>query len=174
MASSSDTRSTHIWLEDTHIALRKKGSAQANNPCILFLSALDSQNSRGYNYLLFRTTIAEGKKPRAVTYYQGQWHELLHDKQSGKPYLGEPREDIHNYDRDSNPPSKSENEPDEPDSTSEAEPPTGKGKQQAESSSEDETNQQICHSLVSIQPLYEVSPLHVTAKTVTHGLLVHF
>src|SRR6266850_1004864 len=30
MASSSDTRSTHIWLEDTHVALRKKGSPPTN------------------------------------------------------------------------------------------------------------------------------------------------
>jgi len=100
-----------------------------NNQHILFLTALDSQNSRGYDYLLFRTTVAEGKKPKAVTYYQGSWHELLHNKPTGKPYLGEPREDIHDHDGDSNPPSKSENEADDSDSPSEAEPPTDKGKQ---------------------------------------------
>ena len=159
MASSSDTRSTCIWLEDTHIALRKKGLAQANNPHILFLSALDSRNSRGYNYLLFRTTIAKGKKPRAVTYFQGQWHKLLHDKQSGKQYLGEPREDVHNHNGDSDPPSKSENKANDSGPNSEAEPPADKGKRQAESSSEDETNQQIRYSPVSIQSLREVSPL---------------
>jgi len=90
--------------------------------------ALNSQNSRGYDCLLFRTTIAEGKKPRAVTYYRGQWHKLLHDKQTGKPYLGEPREDIHEHDGDNDPPSKSENEADNSDSTSEGELPTEKGK----------------------------------------------
>src|SRR6266850_2288813 len=159
MASSSDTRSTRIWLEDTHVTLLKKGSAQANNPRILFVTALDSQNSRGYDYLVFRTTVAEGKKPRAVTYYQGAWHELLHNKHTGKPYLREPREDIHNHDGDSDPPSKSENEADGSDSTSEAEPTEDKGKQQAESSSEDETNRQICYLPITIQPLHEISPL---------------
>src|SRR6266850_3038274 len=158
MASSSDTRSTCIWLEDTHVALLKKGSAQANNPRILFVKALDSRNTRGYDYLVFRTTVAEGKKPRAVTYYQGVWHELLHDKHTGKPYLGEPREDIHDHDGDTDPPSKSEDEADKSDSASETRSFTDKGKQQAESSSEDETNKQICHSPVIIQPLLEVSP----------------
>jgi len=150
MASSSDTRSTRIWLEDTHVALRRKGSAQANNPCILFLSALDSQNSRGYNVLLYRPPPTKGKKPRVVTYFEGQWHELLHDKSTGKPYLGEPRDDVHEYDGDTDPPSKSENEADGSDSASEAEPIGDKGKQQAESSSEDKTNQQIHHSPITI------------------------
>ena len=110
-------------------ALRKKGSPQANNPHIIFLSALDSQNSKGYDFLLHRTTATEVKKPRAVTHYQGQWHELLHNKPTGKPYLGEPRDDIHEYDGDSDPSSKSENEADKSDSTSEAEPTKDKGKQ---------------------------------------------
>src|SRR6267142_2408580 len=60
---------------------------------------------------------------------QGQWHELLHDKPTGKPYLGEPRDDIHEYDGDSDPSSKSENEADKSDSTSEAELTEDKGKQ---------------------------------------------
>jgi len=139
-ASSSDTRSTCIWLEDTHVALRRKGSPQANNSQILFLSALDSQNSRGYDILLYRPPPTDGKKPKAVTYYQGQWHELLHDKPAGKPYLGELRDDVHEHDGDTDPPSRTGNEANEPDSASEAEPIRNKGKQQAESSSEDETN----------------------------------
>ena len=108
MASSSDTRSTHIWLEDTHIALRQKGLPQANNTRILFLSALDSQNSRGYDVLLYRPPPTKGKKPRAVTHYQGQWYKLLHNKTTGKPYLGEARDDVHDHDGDTNPPSKSD------------------------------------------------------------------
>jgi len=77
----------------------------------------------------------------------------------GKPYLGEPREDIHNHDRDTNPPSKSENEADKSDSASETRSFIDKGKQQAESNSEDETNKQIHHSPITIQPLCEISPL---------------
>jgi len=162
MASSSDTRSTRIWLEDTHVTLRRKGSPQANNSRILFLSALDSRNSRGYDVLLYRPPPTEGKKPRAVTHYQGQWYELLHNKPAGKPYLGELRDDVHDHDGDTDPPSKSENEADRSDLASEAEPIRDKGKQRAESSSEDETNQQIHHSPITIQPLCEVSPLRET------------
>jgi len=129
MAGSSDTRSTCIWLEDTHIALRQKGSPQANNSRILFLSALDSQNTRGYDVLLYRPPPTEGKKPEAVTHYQGQWYELLHDKPAGKPYLREPRDDAHDHDGDTDPPSRSENEADGSGSASEAEPIRDKGKQ---------------------------------------------
>jgi len=78
----------------------------------------------------------------------------------GKPYLGDPREDIHKYNGDSDPPSKSEDKTEGSDSASETKSFMQKGKQQAESSSEDETDQQICHhSPVSIQPLYEISTL---------------
>jgi len=93
---------------------------------------------------------------------QGAWHKLLHNKHMGKPYLGEPREDIHDHNRDSNPPSKSEDKADGSDPASEAEPIKDKGKQQAESSSEDETNRQICYSPVIVQPLREISPLQET------------
>ena len=167
MASSSDTRSTCIWLEDTHVALQRKGSAQTNNPHILFLSALDSRNSRGYDVLLYRPPPTKGKKPRAVTYFKGQWHELLHDKLTGKPYLGEPKDDIHKYDGDTDPLSRLENEADKSDTASEAEPIGDKGKQRAESSSEDETNQQIHHSPINLQPLRNVSPLQETNPTVS-------
>jgi hypothetical protein len=71
MASSSDTRSTRIWLEDTHIALKRTRLAQANNKQITFVSALDSRNKRGYNVLLFRPPTAQGKKTKAVTLYGG-------------------------------------------------------------------------------------------------------
>ena len=164
-ASSSDTRSTRTWLEDTHVALRRKGSPQANNSRILFLSALDSRNSRGYDVLLYRPPPSKGKKPKAVTYYQGQWCELLHDRISGKPYLGELRDDVHDHDGDSNPPSRSGNEDSGSDSAPEAEPKEDKGKQQAESSSEDETNRQIRYSPISVQPLREVSPLRETSSS---------
>jgi len=139
-ASSSDSRTPCIWLEDTHVTLLSKGSCYANNRQILFLSALDGRNSRGYDYLLFRTTIAEGKKPRPVTLYDENWFELLHNKSTGKPYLGEPRFDIHNHDGDSDPPSKSENEADDPNSEDETKPITDKGKQRAESSSDDKSD----------------------------------
>ena len=98
----------------------------------------------------------EGKKPCLVTLYDENWFELLHDKLTGKPYLGEPRFDIHNYNRDSDPPSKSENKADN--SESKPEPPT-KGKQRAESSSEDEPDQQIHHSPVDIKSLQKVPAL---------------
>jgi len=76
----------------------------------------------------------------------------------GKPYLGDLRDDIHKYDGDTNPSSKSENEADRSDPALEAESFT-KGKQQAESSSEDKVDQQICNSPVLIQPLHEVPTL---------------
>jgi hypothetical protein len=44
MASSSDTRSTRVWLEDMHVALRRPHSAQASNERITFVSALDPRN----------------------------------------------------------------------------------------------------------------------------------
>jgi len=86
----------------------------------------------------------------------------LHDKASGKPYLGEPRFDIHDHDEDSDPPSKSENEADDPESEPKGGPPMNKGKQQAESSSEDELDQQIRNSPVDIQSLCEVPALRKT------------
>jgi len=91
--------------------------------------ALDSQNNRGYDFLLFRATALEGKKPQAVTLYDSHWHKLLHDGTTKQPYLGEPRADIHEYDRDSNPLSKSENKADGSDSELEAESFMKKGKQ---------------------------------------------
>jgi hypothetical protein len=44
MASSSDTRSTRVWLEDTHVALRRPHLAQTSNERITFVSALDPRN----------------------------------------------------------------------------------------------------------------------------------
>src|SRR5580693_834692 len=101
MASSSDTRSTHVWLEDTHVALRRLKSAQATNERITFVSALDQRNKRGYDVLLFRPPPKLGKKTKAVTLYAGLWHELEHDSTSGRPYLGVARVDIHNFDGES-------------------------------------------------------------------------
>jgi hypothetical protein len=102
-ASSSDTRSTRVWLEDTHVALRRPCSAQASNERITFVSALDPRNKRGYNVLLFRPPASTGQKARAVTLYEDRWHELDHDTRSRKPYLGVTRPDIHEFDGESLP-----------------------------------------------------------------------
>jgi hypothetical protein len=88
MASSSDTRSTCVWLEDMHIALRRPRLAQANNERITFVSALNQRNKRGYDVLLFRPPVAIGKRAKAVTLYEGNWHELEHDSITKQPYLG--------------------------------------------------------------------------------------
>jgi hypothetical protein len=103
MASSCDTRSTRIWLEDTHVALRRPRSAQASNERITFVSALEPRNKRGYNVLLFRPPASTGQKARAVTLYEDRWHELDHDTRSRKPYLGVARPDIHEFDGESLP-----------------------------------------------------------------------
>jgi hypothetical protein len=103
MASSSDTRSTRIWLEDTHVALRRPRSAQASNERITFVSALDPRNKRGYDVLLFRPPASTGQKARAVTLYDDHWHELDHDTRLRKPYLGVARPDIHEFDGESLP-----------------------------------------------------------------------
>jgi hypothetical protein len=103
MASSSDTRSTRVWLEDTHIALRRPHSAQASNEWITFISALDPRNKQGYDVLLFRPPASMGQKARAVTLYEDHWHELDHDTRSRKPYLGVARPDIHEFDGESLP-----------------------------------------------------------------------
>jgi hypothetical protein len=97
-ASSSDTRSTRVWLEDTHVALRRPHSAQASNERITFVSALDPRNKRGYDVLLFRPPASTGQKARAVTLYNDRWHELDHNTRSKKPYLGVARPDIHEFD----------------------------------------------------------------------------
>jgi hypothetical protein len=103
MASSSDTRSTRVWLEDMHVALRRPRSAQASNEQITFVSALDPRNKRGYDVLLFRPLASSGQKARAVTLYEDHWHELDHDTCSRKPYLGVTRPDIHKFDEESLP-----------------------------------------------------------------------
>jgi hypothetical protein len=103
MASSSDTRSTRAWLEDTHVALRRPRSAQATNERITFVSALNARNKRGYDVLLFRPPASTGQKARAVTLYKERWHELNHDIHSRKPYLGVARPDIHEFDGESLP-----------------------------------------------------------------------
>jgi hypothetical protein len=102
-ASSSDTRSTRVWLEDTHVALRRPRSAQASNERITFISALDPRNKRGYDVLLFRPPTSTNQKARAVTLYKDRWHELDHDTRSRKPYLGVARPDIHKFDGESLP-----------------------------------------------------------------------
>jgi hypothetical protein len=102
-ASSSDTRSTRVWLEDTHVALRRPRSAQASNERITFVSALNPQNKQGYDVLLFRPPASTGQKARAVTLYEDCWHELDHDTRSKKPYLGVSRPEIHEFDGESLP-----------------------------------------------------------------------
>jgi hypothetical protein len=103
MASSSDTRSIHIWLEDTHVALRRPRSAQASNERITFVLALDQRNKRGYDVLLFRPPASTGQKAKAVTIYEGHWHKLEHDIRTKKPYLGIEWLDIHEFDGESLP-----------------------------------------------------------------------
>jgi hypothetical protein len=135
MASSSDTRSTRIWLEDMHVALRRPRSAQANNERITFVSALDQRNKRGYNVLLFRPPAATGKRAKAVTLYEGNWHELEHNSIRKQPYLGVERLNIHKFDGESLP---SDNKQ-APESLDE-EPTTPRP--QSDSSSEEELTQQ--------------------------------
>jgi hypothetical protein len=119
-ASSSDTKSTHVWLEDTHIALRRPKSAQANNKQITFVSALDQRSKQGYDVLLFRPPAAIGKRAKAVTLYEGNWHKLEHDSVTRQPYPGVTRLDIHEFDRESLPsdgeqgPESSDEEPTAP------------------------------------------------------------
>jgi hypothetical protein len=103
MASSSDTRSTCVWLEDTHVTLRRPRSAQASNDRITFVSALDQRNKRGYDVLLFRPPAHTRQKAKAVTVYKGHWHELELDTRTRKPYLGIEQLDIHEFDRESLP-----------------------------------------------------------------------
>jgi hypothetical protein len=102
-ASSSDTRSTRVWLEDTHIALRRPHSAQASNERITFVLVLDPRNKRGYDVLLFRPPASTNQKARAVTLYEDRWHELDHNTRLKKPYLGIARPDIHEYNGESLP-----------------------------------------------------------------------
>jgi hypothetical protein len=103
MASSSDTRSTRVWLEDTHVALRRLLSAQATNERITFVLALDPRNKQGYDILLFRPPAATGQKAKVVTLYTNNWHELEHDVQTRKPYLGVEWLDIHEFNGESLP-----------------------------------------------------------------------
>jgi hypothetical protein len=120
MASSSDTRSTRVWLEDTHVALGRPRSAQASNERITFVSALDQRNKQGYNILLFRPPAHIRQKARAVTVYKGHWYELEHDARTRKPYLGIERLDIHKFNGESLPsdheqlPESSDEEPSAP------------------------------------------------------------
>jgi hypothetical protein len=86
-----------------HVALRRPRSAQASNDRITFVSALDQRNKRGYDVLLFRPPAHTGQKARAVTLYEGRWHELDHDVRTRRPYLGIERLDIHKFDGESLP-----------------------------------------------------------------------
>jgi hypothetical protein len=67
------------------------------------VSALDQRNKRGYDVLLFRPPASTGQKARAVTVYEGCWHELEHDIRTRKPYLGIEQLDIHKFDGESLP-----------------------------------------------------------------------
>jgi hypothetical protein len=91
-----------------HVALRRPRSAQASNDRITFVSALDQRNKRGYDVLLFRPPAHTGQKARAVTLYEGRWHELDHNARTRRPYLGIEWLDIHEFDGESLP---SDNEP---------------------------------------------------------------
>jgi hypothetical protein len=135
MASSSDTRSTRIWLENTHVALKRPNSAQANNKRITSISALDQRNKQGYDVLLFRPPAATGKRAKAVTLYKGNWHKLEHNSTTRQPYLGVERLNIHEFDGESLP-SDNEQAPD----SSDEEPTTPRP--QSDSPSKEELTQQ--------------------------------
>jgi hypothetical protein len=77
--------------------------AQANNKRITFVSALDQRNKRGYDILLFRPPAATGKRAKAVTLYEDQWHELELNSATKKPYLGIAQPDIHEFNGESLP-----------------------------------------------------------------------
>jgi hypothetical protein len=109
--------------------------AQATNERITFISALDPRNKRGYNVLLFRPPAATGQKAKAVTLYADHWHELEHNIQTKKPYLGVKRLDIHEFDGESLP-SDNEQVPDLLD-----EEPTAPRPQSEDSSNDDEPTQ---------------------------------
>jgi hypothetical protein len=147
MASSSDTRSTRIWLEDTHVALRRPRSAQASNERITFVSALDPRNKCGYDVLLFRPPASTNQKARAVTLYEDRWHELDHDTCSRKPYLGVARPDIHEFDGESLP---SDHEPTIEDS--DEEPILPRPKSPESSGSEAPTHTLVTYKNISRPP----------------------
>jgi hypothetical protein len=64
---------------------------------------LNQRNKRGYNVLLFRPPASTGQKAKAVTVYEGHWHELEHDVKTRKPYLGIQQPDIHEFNGESLP-----------------------------------------------------------------------
>jgi hypothetical protein len=118
-----------------HVALRRPRSAQATNERITFVLALDPRNKWGYDILLFRPPAAMGQKAKAVTVFENHWHELEHNIQTRKPYLGIECPDIHKFDRESLPsdnervPRSSDKEPTVPrpqseDSTDDDDKPT--------------------------------------------------
>jgi hypothetical protein len=76
-----------------------------------------------------------GQKAKAVTVFENHWHELEHNIQTRKPYLGIECPDIHKFDRESLPsdnervPRSSDKEPTVPrpqseDSTDDDDKPT--------------------------------------------------
>jgi hypothetical protein len=155
MASFSDTRSTCVWLEDTHVALRRPRSAQASNNRITFVSALDQRNKRGYDILLFRPPAHTGQKAKAVTVYEGHWHELEHDTRTRRPYLGIKRLNIHEFDRESLP-SDNEQVPKSSD-----EEPAAPRPQSEDSSDNDEPTQRYT-------PASEQKPVSPTASDTSY------
>ena len=62
---------------------------------------LDQRNKQGYDILLFRPPVATGKRAKAVTLYEGNWHKLEHNSVTKQPYLGVKRLDIHKFDGES-------------------------------------------------------------------------
>jgi hypothetical protein len=117
-----------------HVTLRRPRLVQANNERITFISALNQRNKRGYDVLLFRPPATSGKRTKAVTLYEGNWHELEHDSITKQPYLGVERLDIHEFDGESLP-SDNKQAPDSSD-----EEPTAP-RPQSDSSSEEELTQ---------------------------------
>jgi hypothetical protein len=98
------------------------------------MSALDQRNKWGYDVLLFRPLAATGKRAKAVTLYEGNWHELEHDSITKQSYLGVEWLDIHEFNGESLP-SDNEQAPD----SSEEEPTMPRP--QSDSSSKEELTQ---------------------------------
>ena len=65
------------------------------NTHIQKVPASHGSNKRGYDILLY---VPSKGKPFVVAWHEDHWHELLHDKRTQQPYIGEIREDVHQYD----------------------------------------------------------------------------
>jgi hypothetical protein len=98
---------------------------------------------RGYDILLYVPEKDSGEKPMTVTLYNNKWHELLHDRQLGQPYLGQEREDLYQYDE------PIEQAEEQPKNNSEAKSGSETGSETESDSEKSNTNLQICNSPIT-------------------------